>query len=227
MRATTDEQDIAKLSSQIDFDDLFTTDDRVLKALRVLKWDAPLGDDVELASQIISRAPRTGSPLDVAEYFRRVETRTKDGVYSFTSEWGHGRSNPIIIAFFGAAGSVDHGDQDETPWCAAFVNWCIERVGGKGTKSAMSGSFRKSGNRTVRQDPRPGDIAVFRDSNRRLGNAGYGHVGFYVGDTGRHISVLGGNQSNRISYSEYKKRAWWFSQKPRYMYSIAVESFFD
>jgi uncharacterized protein (TIGR02594 family) len=93
--------------------------------------------------------------------------------------------------------------RDETAWCSAFVNWCVEKAGYVGTRSALARSWLKWG-RSI-EKPRKGCIAVFS----RAG--GFGHVGFYVGETATDILVLGGNQQNpetqkyEVSVGRYPK----------------------
>src|SRR5437763_10958974 len=48
-------------------------------------------------------------------------------------------ANPVIVAFFLATNLKPAGDT--TAWCAAFVNWCLQRAGLPTTKSASSQSF--------------------------------------------------------------------------------------
>ena len=84
-------------------------------------------------------------------------------------------------------------DPARTPWCAAFVNAMLHRVGVQGTNSNQARSFLRYGVAT--RTPRKGDIVV-------LGR----HVGFYEGHVTRngrtYVAVLGGNQGNivRTSY---------------------------
>ncbi len=90
-------------------------------------------------------------------------------------------------------------NQDETAWCSSFVNWCVERAGFEGTDSARARSWLNWGARL--REPSEGCIVVFS----RGSNPASGHVGFYVGDAGSHIRVLGGNQSNAVTISRYRK----------------------
>jgi uncharacterized protein (TIGR02594 family) len=86
---------------------------------------------------------------------------------------------------------------EDTPWCAAFVCWCLEQAGIVSTRSAWAKDFLNWG---VEIDkPRVGCIVVFS-----RGNVG-GHAGFYVSETKTHIMILGGNQSNMVNMSEYSK----------------------
>lgn len=107
-------------------------------------------------------------------------------------------SNPVIMGWARRLGArvlgIDYSD-DDIPWCGLFVAQCIAA--------------------TLPKEPLPG-IAVRASSWDRFGVAstlgegailrfqrpGGGHVGFYAGETadGRLLRVLGGNQSNRVSY---------------------------
>ena len=87
---------------------------------------------------------------------------------------------------------------DETPWCSAFVNFCVEQAGFAGTDSAMARSWLKWGRNTDK--PATGCIAVFA-----RGNPPSGHVAFFVSETNDEIKVLGGNQSNKVCYAHYPK----------------------
>lgn len=80
------------------------------------------------------------------------------------------------------------------PWCAAFVNAMLQKVGIRGTNSNQARSFLRYGVAT--RTPRKGDIVV-------LGR----HVGFYEGHVTRngrtYVAVLGGNQGNRVRTSYF------------------------
>ena len=87
---------------------------------------------------------------------------------------------------------------DETPWCSAFVNFCVEQAGFAGTDSAMARSWLNWGRKT--NNPVTGCIAVFA-----RGNPPSGHVALFVSETVDEIKVLGGNQGNKVCYSHYPK----------------------
>lgn len=87
-------------------------------------------------------------------------------------------------------------NEDETPWCSAFVNWCIEKAGYEGTDSAWARSWLNWGKEI--EEPVVGCIAVFK-------REGGGHVGFYMGKTATSIRVLGGNQNDEVNESSYAK----------------------
>jgi len=88
---------------------------------------------------------------------------------------------------------------DETAWCSAFANFCVQTCGGKGTRSAAARSWLNWGRKV--DVPRPGDIVVFSSPSRGPGS---GHVAFFVakGVPG-FITVLGGNQSDKVCYENY------------------------
>ena len=87
-------------------------------------------------------------------------------------------------------------DQDETPWCSGFVNWCVEQSGLEGTRSAAAISWMAWGKPVAA--PRQGCVAVF---TREGGN----HVAFYLEQVGGLIYVLGGNQGDRVSINGYPR----------------------
>ena len=98
---------------------------------------------------------------------------------------------------------------DATPWCAAFVCWCLERSGVPSTKRAAARSYLHWGHAIA--EPRLGCIVVF---SRAAGGPGSGHVGFYVGsEPARELSpglralesirVLGGNQRDQVCERTY------------------------
>ncbi|MGS3144141.1 TIGR02594 family protein [Aeromonas sanarellii] len=84
---------------------------------------------------------------------------------------------------------------DETPWCAAFVGACLERVGILSTRFESAKSYLSWGEKLDR--PVLGCVVVFtRD--------GGGHVGFVVGkSTSGNLLVLGGNQGDEVNIREF------------------------
>ncbi|MEO1205727.1 MAG: TIGR02594 family protein [Pseudomonadota bacterium] len=109
------------------------------------------------------------------------------------------RHNSRISAFIREVGHPKH-DQDETPWCAAFVGAFLERAGLPSTRSLMARSYLKWG-RPVNSDVM-GAVAVLT----RGSNPAHGHVGFLVGADEERIWLLGGNQSNSVSVSSFPRK---------------------
>ena len=96
------------------------------------------------------------------------------------------------------------------PWCAIFVNACLEAVGVRGTRSAMARSFERDTNFVRLSGPALGAIVTMW---RGSPSAGTGHVFFYLGENDHGVLALGGNQSDRVC-RQYEPRDrivgyWW------------------
>ena len=85
---------------------------------------------------------------------------------------------------------------DKIPHCAAFVNWCLEQAGIKGTKSGLARSYLHWGYKTP---PLLGCIVVLR----RGVDPVKGHVGFFLDESRGFIRILGGNQGDRVGINAY------------------------
>jgi len=98
--------------------------------------------------------------------------------------------NAVIVALWrlGRAATVN---DDETPWCAAFMSAVLELAG---IKSARSGWARDHLNwGTPQSEPCVGSTVIFKRGSG-------GHVGIVVGRTpAGELAVLGGNQSDSIN----------------------------
>lgn len=107
-----------------------------------------------------------------------------------------GKHNPQILAYHKATSL--RAESDETPWCAAFVNWCLAQCNVKGTNMANARSFLGWGKSL--ETPKAGCIVVFSSSRGPRS----GHVGFYVGENPNGtVRVLGGNQGDQVSVASY------------------------
>ena len=107
--------------------------------------------------------------------------------------------NPRIVAYHQATGL--RAQDDETPWCGAFVAWCLGTAGIPYDKaSAASARSWLDWGRKL-EHPTIGCVAVFWRGHR---DGWQGHVGFYAGrDSQGRILVLGGNQGNAVSVRPY------------------------
>ena len=120
----------------------------------------------------------------------------EEGIKEFP---GNG-DNPRVVEYLKSTNlDAPSAANDETPWCSAFANWCVERSGFEGTDSAWARSWANWGKKLT--NPRRGCIVVFK----RPPNPASGHVAFYVGQTATQIKVLGGNQSDAVNISSYPK----------------------
>jgi uncharacterized protein (TIGR02594 family) len=115
-----------------------------------------------------------------------------------TREWPGRRHNPSVLKFFAKAGFAGIRD-DETPWCAAFVNAVLANVHLPTTGKLTARSFLNWG-KPISSAER-GAIAVFR----RGRSAWQGHVGFVLEADATHIMLLGGNQSNAVTKARYPR----------------------
>lgn len=105
-------------------------------------------------------------------------------------------SNPRIDEYLRTVGLSD----DDTPWCAAFVNWALSAAGVAGTGKANARSFLTWGVKALA--PQPGDVAVFwRDDPASW----KGHVAFYLSRNAHGVWVVGGNQGNAVSVRCYSE----------------------
>lgn len=106
--------------------------------------------------------------------------------------------NPRIVEYLRSTNlSAPDSARDETPWCSAFANWCVEKAGFEGTDSAWARSWLNWG--VELNKPQRGCIVVLqREVNK-------GHVGFFLGKTSSGIRLLGGNQGNAVSVATFAK----------------------
>lgn len=103
------------------------------------------------------------------------------------------QDNPRIVEYHSSTGLS--ADDDETPWCAAFVSWCLEQAGIQSMRSARARDYLEFGE--ILKEPQIGCIVV-------LSRKGGGHVGFYWGKSQNgKINLLGGNQGNAVTIAPY------------------------
>jgi uncharacterized protein (TIGR02594 family) len=96
------------------------------------------------------------------------------------------------------------------PWCAIFVNACLEAVGVRGTRSPIARSFEHDTNFVQLPGPALGAIVTMWRGSR---SAGTGHVFFYLGENDKGVLALGGNQNDGVC-RQYEPRHriagyWW------------------
>lgn len=99
---------------------------------------------------------------------------------------------------------------DEIPWCSSFVNWVMTQAGIKGTNNALAKSWATWGVKA--QTPSKGTIVVIKkkssNSDASTGSSTGYHVGFYESATQNSITLLGGNQSDKVKYSTFYFRTY-------------------
>lgn len=105
------------------------------------------------------------------------------------------KDNPRIVEYHKATTLV--ADDENVPWCAAFVSWCLEQSGIKSKHSARARDYLDFGE--IIKEPRIGCVVV-------LTRNGGGHVGFYWGKAGDgKINLLGGNQGDAVTIAAYNE----------------------
>ncbi len=119
------------------------------------------------------------------------------GEYGITELVGTA-SNPRIKEYLRSTKLPETYVVDDTPWCSAFINWCMVQSGFKGTGLANARSWLAWGKRlTV---PTMGAVAVlWRESPA----SAKGHVAFFIRRDGAHMWLLSGNQQNKVCIDRY------------------------
>lgn len=140
----------------------------------------PASPDVDPSIHAVAVTP------DKAFWFEIAQREMAIGVKEISGP----QDNPRIVEYHQS--TTLRATDDETAWCSAFVNWCIEQAGIKGTKSASSRSWLAWGQEITQ--PCRGCIVVCK-----------GHVAFYYQEERGRILLLGGNQSNQVKISPYSK----------------------
>jgi uncharacterized protein (TIGR02594 family) len=124
------------------------------------------------------------------------------------------RHNPVIVRMWEAL-KLPFRD-DETPWCAAYVGYCLEEAGVRSTRSAAARSYEKWGIRVAESAAPVGCVATFW---RGSPTGWQGHVGFLEGfDQRGRVLVRGGNQGDSVNVAPFDRARltglWWPSGHP-------------
>lgn len=121
------------------------------------------------------------------------------GAYLGLAEWPGAKQNPRIVEMFADVGH-DNVQNDETPWCAAFVGAVLASLGLPHTGKLNARSYATYGAAVRTQAARPGDIVVlWRDSPESW----QGHVAFFVRFDDGKVVLRGGNQGNAVTDQAY------------------------
>lgn len=115
------------------------------------------------------------------------------------SEITGARSNPRILEYHNTTTLA--AEDDEVPWCSAFVNFCMASANRPRTRSAAARSWLRWGSPLTA--PRYGCVAVLRRGDAEW----QGHVGFLVAEDRDSIALLGGNQHDRVQVSVFRRTA--------------------
>lgn len=177
----------------IDFEQLIFPPIEAIDNPEPFGFNRPNAEEREKAQEVIRTTPKGPKPIDVAESFiTRYYANDKKAI----SQWPPPNSwNPLIVEFFSATSLRVNNDM--IAWCAAFVNWCLERSGRTGSRSAASQSFLDERNFKRTDAPKKGDLVIWTCYDNVTGKSlGLGHVAFAKDKPSNgKIQVIGGNQS--------------------------------
>ena len=111
-------------------------------------------------------------------------------------------NNPVLIDMAKRLGISSIYTSDALSWCALFISYlCViadKPMPYTGYEIIRAASFVNWGNPVPKGREALGDILVFK---RPGGN----HVGIYIAESATTFHVLGGNQSDSVSFTEIKK----------------------
>lgn len=116
--------------------------------------------------------------------------------------------NPRILDYFKAINF--RTDTTKTPWCAAFVSFCMKTSGNPTAAAsvpkspARAASWRNWGDALPRNstDIPVGAVVVLSPTEK---NDSSGHVSFFVRGDANSVTLLGGNQSDSVKESTYAR----------------------
>jgi len=118
-------------------------------------------------------------------------------------------SNPQVLSML----KLDESwpQEDEVPWCSAFINYVSWLLRLPRSKSLLARSWLSIGYRVNEEAAQVGfDVVVLSRGNEPQPGPedlkAPGHVGFFGGMEGEWVWVLGGNQSDGVNLSRYPRK---------------------
>jgi uncharacterized protein (TIGR02594 family) len=127
-------------------------------------------------------------------------------------------NNPRIAQYQTSIPGTGAGG-DEVPWCSSFIHWCVKQHTGKAQPGidASARSWRNWGQAAPKTDTvAPGCVAVLwrradgadagKTAAQIASKGASGHVALLAEpytQTDKQITLLGGNQGNRVSKASY------------------------
>jgi uncharacterized protein (TIGR02594 family) len=125
------------------------------------------------------------------------------------------QDNQVVVDYWKQGDVALDVNNDETPWCAAFVAAALVKTGYSSTRSGLARSYERDKTRFVDCEEVLGAIAVFSSS----AGPNSGHVGFIESADKNALGILGGNQGNRVSIAPFPRsrllRVCWPAKAPR------------
>lgn len=130
-------------------------------------------------------------------------------VFLGTKETAGRLDTPMVLAMLKL--DADWPEHDEVPWCSAYVNFIAWLLRLPRSRSLGARSWLKIGTPVPSlEDAKRGfDVVVLsRGSGIQPGPdtiAAPGHVGWFDQQDGMRVRILGGNQSNSVSYEWFPR----------------------
>lgn len=114
-----------------------------------------------------------------------------------TKEFAGSKHNPDVLKYFDEIGHA-FVDDDETPWCSAFMNWIALKAGAERSGKLNARSWLEVGVETT--EPQPGDVCVLWRGSK---TGWQGHVGLFVTKKDGLVYMLGGNQNDMVCIAAF------------------------
>ncbi len=127
-------------------------------------------------------------------------------VFIGEKEISGGMDNPLVLAMLRTDNKWP--ENDEVPWCSAFVNFVCKLLRLPRSKDLRARSWLTVGKGIHLDQAEPGfDVVILKRGTGEQPGPDVidapGHVGFYAGRFNGFIEVLGGNQSDTVKISRY------------------------
>lgn len=120
--------------------------------------------------------------------------------------------NPVIIGWAKEAEVPEYGPHDEKAWCGLFAALVVRRAGWTPVSAPLwATNWDRFGQPA--DAPSLGDVLTFDRYDNR-GKLIGGHVGFYVGEDVQAYHVLGGNQTDAVSFARIDRERFRKARRP-------------
>lgn len=118
------------------------------------------------------------------------------------------KSNPSVLGMLKL--DMEWPEDDDVPWCSAFLNWIAWNLRLPRSKSLRARSWLQVGRPIEVAEAVPGwDVVIlWRGEKPQPGPdviEAPGHVGFFAGLEGDSVLLLGGNQGNAVCVAPYSR----------------------
>jgi uncharacterized protein (TIGR02594 family) len=130
---------------------------------------------------------------------------------------GKASNNPRILEYlqqFNHLNRAGLSAVDETAWCGAFVAWCLQQADATGN-DFINGRYLAGAKMWLHVGkklsvPLPGCVTVVYNANAAASTTATGwHVGFYVSGGKSGVTLLGGNQGNKVCIAPFLRSKGW------------------